>query len=349
MNDTWQTYITQQGAQADNAGRITFSETTSEISAAESGDVIADLSHLALVQVSGDDAQTFLLNQLTNDLRVVNDRHSQLSAYCTPKGRMLAIFRIYFRDSGYLLQLPAVIAESIVSRLRMYVMRAKVVLESADNLVCIGLAGPGSEAALTSFPMGVPQKINESQMSGKFMVTRLPGNQARFSIVTDTESAKSFWEKLHKSFTPIGAAAWSWLEIKSGQPVVLPETSEAFVPQMTNLDLIDGINFKKGCYPGQEIVARMQYLGKLKQRMVAAHISADHSPSPGDNLFAPGFRDQSVGTIVDAQPNPKHGYDLLAVAKLEAIEANELHFGTPDGPSVELTDLPYDLPSAAES
>lgn len=310
---------------------------------------MADLSHLALIQVSGEDAESFLLGQFTNDLQAVDQSHSQLSAYCTPKGRMLAIFRIYANDSGYLLQMPADIAAAIVPRLRMYVMRSKVVLEQADNLVGIGVAGTGVEQALESVMGNVPQQTNDSLQHKEIVVTRLPGDRPRFSIITDTENALSMWQRLVQTLTPVGSAAWSWLEIEAGQPIVLPETVEAFVPQMTNLDLIDGINFKKGCYPGQEIVARMQYLGKLKQRMISAHLPVNEAPRPGDRLFAPGFRDQSVGTVVDAQAGPEDGYDLLAVAKLAAIDTDELHHGTVDGPRLELTNLPYDLPKATES
>lgn len=349
MNDAWQSFLSHQGAQSDNEGRIQFKGASSEINAAASGDVIADLSHLALTQVSGEDAETFLLSQLTNDLRVVDKQHSQLSAYCTPKGRMLAIFRIYANDSGYLLQMPIAIADNIVPRLRMYVMRSKVVLEPANGLVCIGIAGPRAEEVLKSVTAGVPQQTNETLPHDGILVTRLPGVQPRFTAIADSETAQSMWQKLAETLTPVGAAAWSWLEIKAGQPVVLPETAEAFVPQMANLDLIDGINFKKGCYPGQEIVARMQYLGKLKQRMISAHINIKEAPKPGDSLFAPGFRGQSVGTVVDAQPGPESGYDLLAVAKLAAIDAGELHHDTVDGPTLELTDLPYALPTATES
>jgi len=349
LNNAWQSFLSDQGAQSDNEGRIQFKGALAEINAAASGDVIADLSHLALIQVSGEDAEAFLLSQFTNDLREVDDQHSQISAYCTPKGRMLAIFRIVANDSGYLLQMPAAIAESIVPRLRMYVMRSKVVLEPVEELVCIGIAGSGAEQVLSKVVGDVPQQTNDTTSYDGTIITRLAGDRPRFTVIADTDTAQSIWRQLAETLPPVGSNAWSWLEIKAGQPVVLSETMEAFVPQMANLDLIDGINFKKGCYPGQEIVARMQYLGKLKQRMICAHLDGDAKPKPGDNLFAPGFRDQSVGTLVDAQPNPQSGYDLLAVTKLAAIAAGDLHYGATDGPILELTDLPYELPMAAET
>ncbi|MFV1996841.1 MAG: folate-binding protein YgfZ [Acidiferrobacterales bacterium] len=346
MNDTWQSFISGQGAHSDNEGRIQFKDVSSETSAAAQGNVIADLSHLSLIEASGQDAETFLLGQFTNDLHSVDKQHSQLSAYCTPKGRMLAIFRVYANDNGLLLQMPSAIAVDTVSRLQMYIMRSKVTLEPVDNLVSIGVAGPGVEPALAAITGDVPLKTNDTIQRNAIMVTRLPGDRPRFSIIADIENIQSVWQQLAANLTPVGSAAWSWLEIEAGQPVVLPETAEAFVPQMANLDLVDGINFKKGCYPGQEIVARMQYLGKLKQRMISARLHASEAPGPGDSLFAPGFRDQSVGTIVDAQASPKGGYDLLAVAKLAAIDTDDLRHGAIDGPGLELTRLPYDLPKA---
>ena len=204
---------------------------TSEINAVASGDVIADLSYLALIQASGEDAETFLLGQFTNDLKLVDKQHSQLSAYCTPKGRMLAIFRIIANDNGYLLQMPTAIADNIVPRLRMYVMRSKVLLEPADELVCIGIAGPRAEEVLKSVAGEVPQQASDTVQQNGIIVTRLPGDRPRFTIITDTETAQSIWQQLAETLAPVGSAAWSWLEIKAGQPVVLPETSEAFVPQ----------------------------------------------------------------------------------------------------------------------
>jgi len=349
LNDAWQSFLSGQGAHSDNEGRIRLKDVSSEANAAASGNVIADLSHLSLTQASGQDTETFLLGQFTNDLHVVDKQHSQLSAYCTPKGRMLAIFRIYANDNGFLLHMPSTIAVDTVARLRMYIMRSKVTLDPADNLVGIGVAGPTAERALATVTGDVPLKTNDTIQRNTIMVTRLPGDRPRFSIIADVENAKSLWQQLAATLTPVGSAAWSWLEIKAGQPVVLPETTEAFVPQMANLDLVDGINFKKGCYPGQEIVARMQYLGKLKQRMISAHLHASEAPRSGENLFAPGFRDQSVGTIVDAQASPESGFDLLAVAKLAAIDTGELHHGAIDGPRLELTNLPYDLTKSTEN
>ncbi len=137
---------------------------------------------------------------------------------------------------------------------------------------------------------------------------------------------------------------WAWLDIMAGIPSVHPGTNEEFVPQMANLEVVGGVNFKKGCYPGQEIVARMQYLGKLKQRMYRAHFAGEVAPRPGDAIYAPDFPGQSAGTVVEAQPSPDGGYDLLAVIQISSADAGELHFGSETGPRLTLQ-LPALFPS----
>jgi hypothetical protein len=142
---------------------------------------------------------------------------------------------------------------------------------------------------------------------------------------------------------------WDWLDIMAGIPGVHPETSDAFVPQMANLEIVGGVNFKKGCYPGQEIVARMQYLGKLKQRMYRARFEGNTQPHPGDSIFAPDFPGQSAGTVVAAQPAPDNGFDLLAVIQISSAEAGELHLGSETGPKLSLQNLPYPVAPATRA
>ena len=349
MNESWQKFLADYNVIFDPDSGSRFDDADAEIKAASTGDVLADLSHLGLIKAEGEDASSFLLGQLTNDLNQVDDSHSQISAYCTPKGRMLALFRILRRDQQYLLQAPESVVETVLPRLRMYVMRAKVTLEPATELVAIGVSGPRTESAMQDLVGQCPIKINDSVAVAGISVVRLPGPFPRFLLVGETEPVKAIWRQLADAFTAVGMAAWSWLDIMAGQPTVVSATSEAFVPQMANLDVIDGVNFKKGCYPGQEIVARMQYLGKLKQRMYRAHVDTDTPPAAGDSLFAPAFRDQSAGTIVDARHSPDGGFDMLAVIQIRAVDEGKLHLGSVGGPAVTITELPYELPTAKEA
>jgi folate-binding protein YgfZ len=132
----------------------------------------------------------------------------------------------------------------------------------------------------------------------------------------------------------------------AGIPTLFPPTVEAFVPQMANLDLIGGISFEKGCYPGQEIIARTHYRGRLKQRMYRGHVQNPVPPQPGDALYAPNLPGQTAGTIVDAQPSPHGGYDLLAVIQISSVEQGELHLESIEGARVKIEELPYPLPGA---
>jgi hypothetical protein len=143
----------------------------------------------------------------------------------------------------------------------------------------------------------------------------------------------------------VSAHSWHWLDIQSGLPTVLKETVEEFVPQMLNLELIGGVNFKKGCYPGQEIVARMHYLGKPKRRMYKLHTNSEDLPVPGENLYLREGDGQSVGKVVLAEPSVDQGTDLLAVLRVNHAGSDALSLGSADGPLVEFKELPYNLES----
>jgi len=157
----------------------------------------------------------------------------------------------------------------------------------------------------------------------------------------------SLWQLLSAKAAPVGAGPWSWLDIMAGIPVILPGTAEEFVPQMANLELVGGVSFTKGCYPGQEIVARMHYLGRLKQRMFRAHVESALQPLPGTPVFAPDLHGQSTGHVLEAQASPQGGYDLLTVIHLSSKDAGELRLATSDGPHLVLEKLPYSF-SATE-
>jgi len=150
------------------------------------------------------------------------------------------------------------------------------------------------------------------------------------------------WQALCKKATPVGAPVWDWLRLSAGIPMIVTATQEQFVPQMVNLEVIGGVSFQKGCYPGQEIVARSQYLGKLKRRMFLAHTDSD--ARPGDNLYSPDMEGQATGMVVNAAPSPEGGYDLLAVVQVESARTQELRLGGLGGASLALKPLPYSLP-----
>ncbi len=338
MHAGWESFLRASGARVHNAQVAHYGDSAGEIRATAAGDVLADLSHLSLIAVAGTDAVSFLQGQLTNDIRQVDRAHSQLSAYCNPQGRMLAVLRVLRRGNTFLLQLPASLRDAIMARLRMYVLRAKVQLTAADDeLQRIGLAGPRAlELLLKHLNKEPPREIDQCTEYGELQIVCLPGVEPRYLIIGPVGDLEALWQQLAALARPVGARCWAWLDILAGIPTVYPQTSGTFVPQMTNLDLLRGVSFDKGCYAGQEIVARLHYRGKLKQRMVRLHRESGPRPEPGDPIGAPA--DQSIGTVVDAQPAANGGHDLLAVVHTSNVHGGELRLGST---SVPLASLPY--------
>ncbi len=347
MHPAWRAFLDSLHAKYENGQVSDYGQPQAERRAAADGTILVDLSHLALVRGEGPDAETFLQGQFTNDIRQVSAARAQLSAYCNPKGRMFAIFLIVKIHDAYLLQLPAALAENTLKRLRMFVMRSKVKLETVSpDLLATGLSGPDAEVLLKAVLPAVPAAAYDTVSADGLTAVRLPGPQPRFEIIATAAKQIALWQALlAQGAKPAGAGAWSWLDIQAGLPMILPGTVEEFVPQMSNLDAINGVSFTKGCYPGQEIVARMHYLGRLKQRMVRMHADVAVPPSPGTPVYAPNFPDQAAGTVAVAEPSPHGGCDLLAVVQLSSIESGEIHLGSATGAVLRIESLPYELPA----
>jgi tRNA-modifying protein YgfZ len=162
--------------------------------------------------------------------------------------------------------------------------------------------------------------------------------------VIPAEEAPEIWGRLVPPLKPVGTPCWQWLDIARGLPWVTGSTQEAFVPQMLNLEILGAINFKKGCYPGQEIVARAQYRGEVKRRLRLARVQSDAAPVPGQELFSDDQVKQSTGTVVNAAPAPAGGFDLLAVMQVDAAATSTVRLGSPIGPALEFRALPYAAP-----
>ena len=350
----WTEFLTSQSAHWENdrvthfgqTPNNTLNEKRAALAALTDSDthILCDLSHYGLIQACGAEAENFLQNQFCNDVRNISPLQSQLNAYCTPKGRILAFFRLFQRDDCYYLRLPQEILEPTLNRLRMFVMMSKVILEDAsDVLPRIGFSGPQAAQLLNKHVDAVPTTADAvTQTNGLSIICIQPGT--RFEIVGNTEDISTLWTKLSDQATPVGDGSWELQDIHAALPEVVSETQEDFVPQMLNLQGVNALSFKKGCYPGQEIVARMHYLGKLKRRMFLAHTAEDVTVSPGDALFAEGSTSgQGVGKVVRAQANPDGGTDLLAVIEIKSAEQLSLRLNNVDGPLLKLLELPYML------
>lgn len=356
MNLTWQTYLQSRNAVIQDGCVVNYGNSAAELESVQSATVLADLSHFALIHFGGEDAQSFLQGQLTCDVRKIDtatDRSTALyGSYCNPKGRMLASFMIwhlaYPGGNGYVMQLPAALRASIQKRLSMFVLRAKVELsDRSDAWVRIGVAGSHADASVREILGAAPVSHLEVIHGQQGSVVRL--GQDRFELVIAPAHAPGVWERLSEDATPVGAPCWDWLEIRAGIPVITTATQEQFVPQMVNLEAIGGVSFQKGCYPGQEIVARTEYLGKIKRRMVLANIRvppASSTPPPvaaGDELFSTALGEQASGMVVNAAPAPGGGIDVLAVVQTNSIEAGKIFWRSLRGPQLEIMPLPYSV------
>ena len=342
MSERWTSELTLHGAKFSDGRVATFgSESTAEFVALTNGAVLCDLSHFGLMVAAGEDAASFLQGQFCNDVLALTDGAAQWNGWCSPKGRLLVTPLIWPGKQGFYLLLPRALQAAIQKRLQMFVLRAKVKLsDESENWVRFGVAGPTAEALLRNAAGAVPGNAMSTVHTEVGRVIKLSTD--RYVVIASPENAIALWNQLAEQALPVGAGLWDWLSIQQGIVNILPGTQDAFVPQMANFELIGGLSFKKGCYPGQEIVARTQYRGILKRRMVLAHCTI--ATAPGDKLFSKAFGDQAAAEVANVAAAPDGGFDMLVVAQIDAIAQNNLRYAAPDGPAVTIKSLPYALP-----
>jgi len=350
MKPEWLEFLKNAGAEIEDNKVVSFGNVNREQRIIHSGLVLCDLSHQGLISVDGEDATDFLQGQLTNDVRDVSEQHSQLSAYCTHKGRMLANFRIFKRENSFYLRLPLSLLEPTLKRISMFILMSKVSIKNSSNaLVRFGLSGPTADEHLSSLISELPKEVDDTIQIDGYTVIKCPGLQARYEIYGELTPMQKLWSNLDVHAAPVGAAAWEMLDIQAGIPTIYPETTESFVPHMANMQAINGVSFQKGCYTGQEVVARMQYLGKLKRRMFRINVDTDDIVKSGDKLFnANSSSAQGAGQIVSAQQDPDGGYSALAVINIPDTESGQLQLHDENGPSITVSDLPYTIKEKSE-
>jgi folate-binding protein YgfZ len=330
----WHAFLAGRGGRVARGRVIDFGAPADELVAARDGTIVADLSHNALIEVAGDDATAFLHAQFTNDVQALPDGAAQWSGWCSPKGRLLATFLLLKRPGGYLLMLPAEIAPAIAKRLGMFVLRSKVKIHDASaRYQRIGFAGKKAPVIVAREWGHAPDPLRSIESGGDLCVAL---DAERFVILAGIGSAPRIFDAFAANATPAGADAWEWTSIRAGIPIIVAATQEAFVPQMANFDLVGGVSFKKGCYPGQEIVARTQYRGILKRRMALGHVGEGQAPAPGQSVYSKVFGEQAAGEIVNVAPAPGGGSDLLVVAQIDSLRAGDLHLDSPQGVAIEI-------------
>ena len=348
-------FLAQQGACDIDADTLAIGHFASaQTAATPTTDFMTPLTDHGLISASGADAATFLHNQLTNDVAHLGLAEARLAGYCTPKGRLLASFLMWKLEDDILLQLPRSLQGPIQKRLQMFIMRAKATLSDvSDSRVQLGLTGPAAASVLGNWFVALPDAPYRKVDAEAGTLIRLAdtgeiGDSAaagvtRYVWITDVQTLEDAWPTLAAALKPTGAGAWTLAGIRACVPAIAPATQEKFVPQMINFEAVGGVNFQKGCYPGQEIVARSQYLGKLKRRMQPATVAA--SVAAGMEVFSDEDSGQACGMVVNAAAIDAGNSACLVEIKLAALDF-PVRLGASDGPLLTFYALPYALADA---
>ena len=292
---------------------------------------VSALPHLGVIRVEGEEAAKFLQGQLTQDFALLGASQARLAAFCSAKGRMQASFVGFQRSpTEILLVCSRDLLAATLKRLSMFVLRAKAKLSDAsDEFALHGVAGealqavqPGSHAPWSLTSVGAAHIVR---------LYPLDGQHRALWIAPAGETAPAG--------PAIDAARWQWSEVRSGVATLTAPVAEAFVPQMLNYESIGGVNFKKGCYPGQEVVARSQFRGTLKRRGYLVHAEAELAA--GMEVFQADEAEQPAGTVAQAAASPEGGWDAIVSLQVAAFEAGGLHAGSAGGPALHVLPLPY--------
>ncbi|WP_423379253.1 YgfZ/GcvT domain-containing protein [Burkholderia sp. LMG 32019] len=308
------------------------------------------LPQFGVIDVAGDDAATFLHSQLTNDIEHLDAASARLSGYCSPKGRLLGSFLTWRAGHGVRLLISKDVQPAVQKRLSMFVLRAKAKLtDASDALAVVGFAGDVRDALSGIFdalPDGVHVKVDGP--AGTLIRVPDAAGRKRYLWIGPRAEVDARIAALGATLPVVSPAVWDWLDIRAGEPRITQPAVEQFVPQMVNFDVIGGVNFRKGCYPGQEIVARSQYRGTIKRRTALAHVAGEtDTVHAGVELFHSDDPGQPCGMIVNAAAAPAGGVDTLVEIKLAALDNGTVHLGSADGPVLAFDTLPYACPTEA--
>lgn len=308
------------------------------------------LAQFGVIDVAGDDAATFLHGQLTNDIEHLDAASARVAGYCSPKGRLLASFLAWREGHGVRLLVSKDVQAAVQKRLSMFVLRAKAKLSDASDAVAVvGFSGDVRDAlsgVFDALPDGVHVKVD----GPAGVLIRVPdaAGRKRYLWIGPRAEVDARIAALAGTLPVVSPAVWDWLDVRAGEPRITQPVVEQFVPQMVNFDVIGAVNFRKGCYPGQEVVARSQYRGTIKRRTALAHVAGEtDSVHAGVELFHSDDPGQPCGMIVNAAAAPAGGVDALVEIKLAALDSGTVHVGAAGGPALAFDALPYAWPTDA--
>ncbi|MGP8438714.1 CAF17-like 4Fe-4S cluster assembly/insertion protein YgfZ [Paraburkholderia fungorum] len=306
------------------------------------------LTQFGVIDATGDDAASFLHGQLTNDTQHLDAANARLAGYCSAKGRLLASLLTWRTGETIRLLISKDLQATVQKRLSMFVLRAKAKLADASGeLAVVGLAGDVRKAlsgVFDALPDGVHVQVDGTAGS----LIRVPDalGRLRYLWIGPKAAIETYLPMLDEKLKRVSPAVWDWLDIRAGEPRITQPVVEQFVPQMVNFDVLGAVNFRKGCYPGQEVVARSQYRGTIKRRTSLANVAGElDTAKAGVELFHSDDPGQPCGMVVNAASAPEGGVDVLVEIKLAALEGGSVHLGAADGPALTFLPLPYGLPT----
>jgi len=350
----WQDYLDNVSLSTPAESLAHSDKFTGELQALENQNFLVELSHYGCLKVSGEKAQDFLQGLVSCDMKTINPDHSSLAAYCNQKGRVLGIFRIFQWGEDYYLRMPRVLIPAIETSLMKFAVLSNIELtDVSESISAFGIVGEKTLQILnesTNSPSSASfqrtlesiyqrtqkqtSKIESTVISNdNILISQVPGTPTRYEIYGATNNIIDLFETLQQHSPPTKHTLWHYLDIQAGIPNIYPDTQKLFTPHMLNLPELGAVSFEKGCYRGQEIVARTHFLGKSKQQMYRATIQSQALPSLGSEIMTNDPQSaKSCGNIVDCCHKNSDEIVILAVIHKQFVEANHLYIGSIDGP-----------------
>lgn len=332
---TWRDFVESRSAQISADGHVCL-HTTAGLSPPQR--LLIPLLHRQRIRISGPDALEFLQGQLSADVRQFDANKLQFCSFNSPKGRMLAVFLGWRDGEDVVLETEASIAAAIAQRLKMYVLRAKVTVSLEPDVALIGLIGP-LPGDWTGAP---PQPLGRQSQDGVEIIRWPAIESERWVLSGPLEHCQALWTQWAALDGTLesGTDRWRAVDVQMGLPTVHAATQDLFVAQMANLDRVHGLSFTKGCYTGQEVIARLHYRGQVKRELVSA--LCDEDVELAAPVYASGDS-QPAGEVADVAALAGGGARLSMVIRSAALDADALHVGAADGaPLREIQRPDYD-------
>jgi tRNA-modifying protein YgfZ len=322
MNPGWRQFLVSIGGRVEDNLDVEFPSRCPESGSHDRKRFIMDLSRLSVIEVDGADAPEFLNGQFTSDIKLLTDNSFQYSAWCNPKGRVIAVFIIYLKQNSYYILIPDELKDRFIKRLQMYILRSQVSIhDRSEDFACLGVISPDHTAGLPS----VPARSGEIMHAQNHSILRIEdAAPLRLLAVGSWTKTMDLWQSLGHDYACAGSGLWHYHDIKAGLPWLSEASSELYLPQELNLDFLNGLSYSKGCFPGQEVIARIHYRGNVKQRLLFSDAPEDAKhPGAGDKLYTENS-DTSVGTVITVASSGQGDFGILAVADIDKA-GTDLH------------------------